>query len=115
VVLVCEWGAEERHDPVTHHLVHGALVAVHGVHHPFEHWIEDSARFLRITVGEQLHGALEVSEEDSDLFAFAFEGGAGREDALGEVVGRVGVGRRESVGGVHGRSRLESGGGGMAR
>ena len=47
--------AEERHDPVAHDLVHGALVAVHGLHHPLEDWIEDLARLLGIAISEQLH------------------------------------------------------------
>ena len=33
VVLVRQRRAEERHDPVAQHLVHGALVAVDGLHH----------------------------------------------------------------------------------
>ena len=44
------------------------------------------ARLLGIAVGEQLHRALEVGEEDRDLLALAFEGGLGGEDLLGEVL-----------------------------
>jgi hypothetical protein len=33
VILVGEGGAKERHDPVAHHLIHGALVAVNRIHH----------------------------------------------------------------------------------
>jgi hypothetical protein len=91
VVLVGERGAEERHDPVAHDLVHGALVAVHGFHHPFQHWVEQLARLLGITVGEQLHRALEVGEEHRHLLALALESGLGGEDLLGEVLGGVGV------------------------
>jgi hypothetical protein len=36
-----------------------------------------------ITVGEQLHRALQICEQDRDLFAFAFEDRPGREDFLG--------------------------------
>ena len=92
VVLVGERRAEERHDPVAHHLVDGALVAVDGLHHPFEHRVEELARLLGVAVGEQLHRALEVGEEHGDLLALAFEGGLGGEDLLGEVLGGVGVG-----------------------
>ena len=81
VILVRERRAEERHDPVAHHLVDGAFVAVHGLHHPFENGVEDLARFLRITVGEQLHRPLEVGEQHRDLLALAFEGGLRVEDA----------------------------------
>ena len=56
-----------------------------------EHRIEDRPRLLGIAVGEQLHGALEVREEDGDLFALALKRRFGRQDLLGEVLGRVGL------------------------
>jgi hypothetical protein len=87
VILVGQRRAEERHDPVAHHLVHRALVAVDGFHHPLEDGIEELARLLGVAVGEQLHRALEVGEEHRDLLALAFEGGLGGEDLLGEVLG----------------------------
>ena len=71
VVLVGERRAEERHDPVAHHLVDGALVAVDGLHHPLEDGVEELARLLGVAVGEQLHRALEVGEEHRDLLALA--------------------------------------------
>ena len=104
VVLVGERRAEERHDPVAHHLVDRALVAVDGLHHALEHGIEELARLLGIAVGEQLHRALEVGEEHRDLLALALEGGLGGEDLLGEVLRRVGLRRREPCfGGTAGR------------
>ena len=90
VVLMRQRRAEERHDPVAHHLVHGALVAVHGLHHPFEHGIEQLAGLLRVAIGEQLHRALQVGEEDGHLFTFAFERGLRRENLFGKVLWRVG-------------------------
>ena len=81
VILVRERRAEQRHDPVTHHLVDGALVAVHGLHHPFEHGVEDLARFLGVAIGEQLHRPLEVGEQHGDLLALAFERRLRVEDA----------------------------------
>src|SRR5262249_41220789 len=48
VVLVAERRAEERHDAVAHHLIHRALEAVYGVHHPPEHGIEDLTRLLGV-------------------------------------------------------------------
>ena len=89
VILVGEGRAEEGHDPVAHHLVHGALVAVDGLHHVLEHGIEELARLLGIAVGEQLHRALEVGEEHGDLLALALERRLGGEDLLGEVLGGV--------------------------
>ena len=93
VVLVGERRAEQRHDPVAHDLVDGALVAVDGLHHVLEHRVEELARLLGIAVGEQLHRALEVGEEDGDLLALALQGRLGGEDLLGEVLGRVGLRR----------------------
>jgi hypothetical protein len=55
VVLVGDGCTEERHDAVAHHLVHRALIPMDGLHHPLEHGVEDLARFLRVTIGEQLH------------------------------------------------------------
>src|SRR5262249_61195301 len=55
-------------------------------------------RVLGIGVGEQLHGALEIGKEDCDLLALAFESGLGGEDLLGEVLGGIGLRRRERGG-----------------
>ena len=92
VVLVRQRRAEQRHDPVAHHLVDGALVAVDGLHHVLEHGVEELAGLLGIAVGEQLHRALEVGEEDGHLLALALERGLGGQDLLGEVLGRIGLG-----------------------
>jgi hypothetical protein len=89
VILVGERGTEERHDPVAHHLIDRALVAVDRLHHSLEHRIEELARLLGVAVGEQLHGALEVGEEDRDLLALALQGGLRGQDLLGEVLGGV--------------------------
>ena len=89
VVLVPDRRAEERHDPVAHHLVDGALVVMDGFHHPLEDGIQELPRILGVTVGEQLHRALEVGEEDGHLLALALEGSLRGEDLLGEVLGRV--------------------------
>ena len=97
VVLVGERRAEERHDPVAHDLVDGALVAVDGLHHPLEDRVEELARLLGVTVGEQLHRALEVGEEDRDLLALALQGGLRGEDLLGEVLRGVGLRGVESL------------------
>ncbi len=45
-----------------------------GVHHQREDGVENRARLFGITVGEQLHRALEVGEEDGHLFPLAFQG-----------------------------------------
>jgi hypothetical protein len=91
VIFVGERRAEQRHDPVAHHLVHRALVAVHGLHHPLEHGVEELSRVLWITVGEQLHRALEVGEEDGDLLTLALERALRGQNLLGEMPRRVGL------------------------
>ena len=98
MVLVGERGAEQRHDPVAHDLVDGALVVVDGFHHPLEHGVEDLARLLGITVGEQLHGAFQIGEEHGDLLALALQRALRRKDLLREVLGGVGLGGGEAAG-----------------
>jgi hypothetical protein len=93
VVFVGERRTEQGHDPVAHHLVDGSLEAVHRLHHVLEHGIEDLPRFFGIAIGEEFHRSLEVREEHRHLLPLAFEGGLRREDALGEVLRSVGVGR----------------------
>jgi hypothetical protein len=84
------------------------------LHQPVEHRVEELPCFLGIAVGGQFHRALEVGEENGDLFAFAFERGLGGEDALGEVLGRVSSPRRTcrrlSLGRVHSRTRHRTSG-----
>jgi hypothetical protein len=82
--------AKQGHDAIAHDLIHGALVAVHGLHHAFEHGIENRARLLRVAVGQQLHGAFEVGKQHGDLLALAFQGTFGGEDLLGEIGRGVG-------------------------
>ena len=82
---------EQRHDPVTHDLIHRALVVVDGLHHVLEHGVEDSTRLLWVAVSEQLHRAFEIGEEHRDLLAFAFECSLRVDDPFGEVLRRVGL------------------------
>jgi hypothetical protein len=57
----------------------------------FENRVQELPRFLGVTVGQQLHRALEVGEQHRDLLALAFESGLRGQDAFGEVLGGVGV------------------------
>jgi hypothetical protein len=66
-----------------------------GLHHAFEHGVEELPRFLRVAIGQELHRALEVGEEDGDLLALSFDGGLGGEDFLSEVLRSVGLGRHK--------------------
>src|SRR4030095_479421 len=103
VVLVGERRPEQGHDAVAHDLVHRPLVPVYRVHHALEDRVEDATRVLRVAVGEQFHRPFEVGEQYGDLLALAFERTAGSENALGEVLGRVGLRRYDTLGGRRGR------------
>ena len=74
VILMGQRRPEERHDAVAHHLVDRALVPMDRLNHSLENGIENLARFLGVTVGEQLHGAFEIGKEHGDLFTLALEG-----------------------------------------
>jgi hypothetical protein len=89
VILVGDGRAEERHDPVAHDLVDRALVAVDGLHHAFEHRVQELPRFLEVPVGEEFHRALEVGEQNGHLLPLALEGSLRGDDPLGEVLGGV--------------------------
>jgi hypothetical protein len=65
---------------------------MHSLHHLLEHRIQNLRGFLWVAVGEQLHRAFEVGEEDGDLVALALQGRLGGEDLLGEIPRRVAVG-----------------------
>ena len=92
VVLVGHRRPEEGHDPIAHHLVHRPLVPVDGLHHALEHRVQELSRLLGVPVGQELHRALEVREEDRHLLAFALEGALRGEDLLSEVLGGVRLG-----------------------
>src|SRR5215467_3800083 len=109
VIFMRERGTEQRHDPVTHHLVHRPLVVVNRLHHALEHRIEKLAGLLGIAIGEELHRPSEVGEEDGDLLALPFQGRFGGEDSFGQLRRRVGSGRTEFPFLVDGRnSRLST-------
>jgi len=55
VIFMGERRAEQRHDPVAHDLVDGALVPMHRFHHALEDWIKQFARLFGIAVGEEFH------------------------------------------------------------
>ena len=95
VVLVGDRRPEERHDPVAHDLVHGALVAMDGLHHPLEDGVEELPGLLGVAVGEQLHRALEVGEENGHLLALALECGLRGENPFGQVFRCVNLWRGE--------------------
>ena len=93
VILVGERRPEQGHDAVSRGLVDGSLVVVDSLHHVVEDRVEKVARLLRITVGQELSGALEVGEQHCYLLAFAFEGGLRAQNFLRQVARRVDRGR----------------------
>jgi hypothetical protein len=76
VVLVGEGGAEQRQDPVTHHLRDSALVATHRLGHVLDHAIEEGGGFLSVMTREHGQGRGDVGEEDRDVLALARQVGA---------------------------------------
>jgi hypothetical protein len=90
MVLMGDGSSKQRHNAIAQHLVDSPLEAMHGVHQAFEDRVEELPCFLRVALGEQLHGALQVGKEDGDLLALPFKGASGREDLFGQVVRGVG-------------------------
>src|SRR5262249_14109173 len=106
-----ERGAEERHDAVASHFVHCAFIVMDGLHHPLDHRVEEFAGLLGIVVSEQLHGALEVGEENCDMLAFPFECALRGENLFDQVLGGVTLRRGEpgcSMSGGNGLPTLEA-------
>jgi hypothetical protein len=91
MIFMGDGRAKQRHDSVAHHLVDRTLVPMDRVHHQLEHWIEDLPGLLGVAIGQQLHRALEVGEENGDLLALALERRLGCQDLLGEVLGGIAV------------------------
>src|SRR5439155_24469889 len=81
---------------------------MHAVGEELEEAVHDPVPVFWVELLGELHRALHVGEEDGDLLALAFEGGARGEDFLGQVLGRVGarVGRCSLRLGCQGRSTL---------
>ena len=91
MILMGDRRAEQRHDPVAHDLVDGALVAMHGIHHHADRAIEDAARLFRVSAFDDRERALDVGEQHRDVLALAGQLRTSVKDALGEMVRRVGV------------------------
>ena len=114
VVFVGNGGAKQGHDAVAEHLVDGALEAVHGVHHAVDGRIEELLGGFGIEAADEFRRVFEIGKQHGDLLALAFQGGAGRDNFLGEV--RGGVGPRPDVRRARlDRRRSAAGGGGTAR
>jgi hypothetical protein len=99
VVLLGQRGTEQRHDPVTQHLVDGALIPAHSLDHAFEDRVEQAAGVFGVAVGQEFQGPLEVGEEDGDLLALPLTVGGRGDPLFGQVPGPgAGAGRTGTVG-----------------
>ena len=87
-----------EYDPVSGVLIDRAFEAVHAVGQNLEEAVEDLVPLFGIELLGQIHRPLHVGEEHGDLLALAFEGAAGGENLLGEVLGGIGA-RLQVVGG----------------
>jgi len=76
---------KQGHDAIAEHLVHRALVAMHGVHHTVQGRVQELLSGLRVEVPDQFGGVLDVGKQHGDLLAFTFQVRAGVEDFFGEI------------------------------
>src|SRR5687767_9001194 len=86
VIFMGKRRTEQSHDAVPHDLIDGAFITMDRVDHMLKDGIEKLPRFLRITVGQQLHRTLDVSKKNRDVFALAFERAFGSENLLGQML-----------------------------
>ena len=100
VILKSNRSAEQSHDAIAHELIDRALIAVNGLHHPLKYRVKKLARFFRVAIGQQLHRALQIGEQDSHLLALAFEGVLRCQDAPRQMLRRVKVGGSKAIGRV---------------
>ena len=76
-------GPEQRHDPVTHHLVDESVVLMDRRHHELEHGVEQRAGFLGIARRQELGRVLEIGEEHRHVLALALGAAPAPPDAWG--------------------------------
>ena len=93
VILVRDGRAEEGHDAVAEELVDRALVAVDLVQHQLEGPGHEAVDVLGVEPLGERGEPRDVGEEDRDLLALALQGAPRGEDLLGQVLGRVRLGR----------------------
>jgi len=94
VVFVGNGRPKQGHNAVAEHLIHRAFEAVHGAHHALQGRLQELLRGFRIEATDEFSGVFEVGEEHGHLLAFAFQGGAGGQDFVGEMRRCVGQRRR---------------------
>jgi hypothetical protein len=52
VIFMGQRRPKQGHDAIAHNLIDRAFVAVHGVHHPRQDWVEELTGFLGVAVGQ---------------------------------------------------------------
>ena len=72
MVFMRDGGAKQGHDAVAQHLIHGALEAVHRIHHALKGRVQQPLGGFRVYAADELCRVLEVGKEDRHLLAFAF-------------------------------------------
>ena len=92
MVFMRQRGPKQRHDAVPQHLVHGAFVAVHSVHHNLQGRVQKPPRFFRVETLDQLRRTFQVGKHDGNLLALPFQGTARGENLFGQILGRIGQG-----------------------
>jgi hypothetical protein len=102
VILVGERRAEQRHDAVSGVLVHRASERVDALGQHLDEGAHQDVPDLRIDSPGELDRAREVDEEHGDVLALALASRAGAQQAVAQVLRRVG--RRPSGIGSEGRS-----------
>jgi hypothetical protein len=92
VVFVGNRGAKQCHNAVAEHLIHSALVAVHGVHHVVDGRIEELLGRFRVEAPDEFRGVFEVGKEHRDVLALTFQGGTSGTNFVRKMRWRVGEG-----------------------
>ena len=77
MVLVGNGRPKQGHNAVAQHLVHRALVAVHGVHHAVQGRVEELLGGFGIEAPDEFRRVFEVGKQHRDLLALAFQSSAG--------------------------------------
>ena len=96
MIFVGNRRTEKGHDAVSHDAGDRPLILVHCFHHAVDHRIEQPIRIFRVLIGDQLGRTLDVSKQHGDLLALTFEAFLGGKYSLGQMLGRVGLGRAEA-------------------
>src|SRR5581483_12213739 len=95
MVFMGKRSAKQREDAIAERLRHVAFVAMHGVHHELQGWIDQCPRFFRVKVARERGEPGQVGKERGDSLAFTIWRAARFHccslglDAFGQVLRRV--------------------------